>query len=616
MKEVEIMKEKNNYSFRQVFWAMLLSIMAAFVLLPTNVRAEETVNEEISEADLQTTGIVLPVPQNLTVTVEDCLTHVQFDVPESEYQGDMYYRIQCAKNGDWENGDYSYALYDTEEYFWLDIGEEYYFRVRIELDYYNSETGEYESFMSDWSEVVKQTIAYDPVVLKSVQSAGVEKIKLTWETSYDGEGYRIYRSTSKDSGYSLVKTITDPYTTTWTNTGRTPGTVYYYKVCTYDSTLTKKNGQFSVVKSTYSRPLKKTLTAKSAGIRAIQLTWKNAEDAVSGYEIYRATEENGTFKLIKTITSKDTLSFKNTNLTFAKYYYYKIRAYTVVNDQKVYGLFCAVKNARAMVPAPTMKNITLAGITKAKLTWEKVPYASGYQIYRATASNGTYKRIKTITGNKTFTHTAGSLVNGNTYYFKIRAYRTVNGKTYYGEYSPVKKRLMNKVGYEYESYYEKAKRIWGTDYYKEYATASAASKNMKTIKIKTWDINSKGQKYTRYHYLTVHKNIAETVQQIFKEIYNGKEKFPIKDVGGYSWRGASSSSEHCEGLAIDINYNENAQFSGDTGKPLVGSLYKPGKNPYSIPADGDVVNAFRKYGFSWGYWFYNPDYMHFSYFGR
>ena len=29
-----------------------------------------------------------------------------------------------------------------------------------------------------------------------------------------------------------------------------------------------------------------------------------------------------------------------------------------------------------------------------------------------------------------------------------------NGKTYYGEYSPVKKRLMNKVGYEYESYYE------------------------------------------------------------------------------------------------------------------------------------------------------------------
>lgn len=99
-----------------------------------------------------------------------------------------------------------------------------------------------------------------------------------------------------------------------------------------------------------------------------------------------------------------------------------------------------------------------------------------------------------------------------------------------------------------------------------------------------------------------------------KEIYNGDEKFPIKDVGGYSWRGDSSSSEHCEGLAIDINPNENAQFNGDTGKPMVGELYEPGENPYSIPPNGDVVKTFEKYGFSWGNWFWNPDYMLFSYF--
>ena len=69
MKEVEIMKEKKYDSFHQMFLVMLLSVMAAFVLLPTNVRAEETVNEEMPEADLQTAEIVLPVPQNLTVTV-------------------------------------------------------------------------------------------------------------------------------------------------------------------------------------------------------------------------------------------------------------------------------------------------------------------------------------------------------------------------------------------------------------------------------------------------------------------------------------------------------------------------------------------------------------------
>lgn len=144
------------------------------------------------------------------------------------------------------------------------------------------------------------------------------------------------------------------------------------------------------------------------------------------------------------------------------------------------------------------------------------------------------------------------------------------------------------MGYENEPFEKRAQRIFGKNDYIEFKSAKAAQKQMKEIKIKTWDINSKGKKYTRYHYLTVHKNIAPTVQQIFKEIYNGDEKFPIKDVGGYSWRGDNSSSVHCEGLAIDINYNENAQFDGDTGKPKVGGLYKPGKN------------------------FYNPDYMHFS----
>lgn len=583
-------------------------VLALFVFVPATAFATET-------TDIETSVIQLPTPKNLQVTVEDGNATMSFDMEENEYQDNISYRIQYDKNGNWDNPEYEDYIYDTSEtFYWLELGEKYSFRVRAELDYYN---GEYldETVVSEWTKPVSKIIANNPVVIKSVQSAGAEKIKISWEMSWDGEGYRIYRSTKPDSGFKPVKTIKDPYTTTWTNTNRTPGQVCYYKVCTYNSDLTYTEGQFSAVKSDYSRPLRKTLTAKAAGIHSIQLSWKNTESRVDGYEIYRANEKNGEFKRIKTITDKNKLTFTNTNRTFAKYYYYKIRAFCNVDGNRVYGKFSDVKSARAMVKAPDLQKVKLAGITKAKLTWDKVPYASGYQIYRATSSNGTYKRIKTIEGNKTFTHTAGSLVNGNTYYFKVRAYRIVDGTKYYGEYSTVRKRLMNKVGYEYESYESKSNRIFGTDYYKEYKSASAASKNMKTIQVKTWDINSNGKKYTRYHYLTVHKNIAETVQQIFKEIYNGKEKFPIKSVGGYSWRGDSSSSEHCEGLAIDINPNENAQFSGDTGKPMVGSLYKPGKNKYSIPADGDVVKAFRKYGFGWGARFYNPDYMHFSYFG-
>ena len=136
---------------------------------------------------------------------------------------------------------------------------------------------------------------------------------------------------------------------------------------------------------------------------------------------------------------------------------------------------------------------------------------------------------------------------------------------------------------------------------------------MKTIKIKVWDINSKGKKYTRKFYLTVQKNLAPSVKQMFKEIYKIKEKFPIHDIGCYSWRGDNSTSEHCIGAAIDINSNENYMI--EDGKILAGSFWKPKKNKYSIPLKCSLVKILEKYGFQRGFWGNRKDYMHFSYFG-
>ena len=68
------------------------------------------------------------------------------------------------------------------------------------------------------------------------------------------------------------------------------------------------------------------------------------------------------------------------------------------------------------------------------------------------------------------------------------------------------------------------------------------------------------------------------------------------------------------GLAIDINPEENYQIRND-GTILCGRLYKPGKNPYSIPMDGEFAHIMNKYGFTQGIFSSSRDYMHFSYFG-
>jgi hypothetical protein len=113
----------------------------------------------------------------------------------------------------------------------------------------------------------------------------------------------------------------------------------------------------------------------------------------------------------------------------------------------------------------------------------------------------------------------------------------------------------------------------------------------------------------------VHKDQAETVVTIFAEIFNGSEQFPIKDLGGFEWRNPNSDgthSAHNAGLAIDINSNEN--YCIYPNGRVVGSFWKPGENPYSIPEDGDVVTAFRNHGWFWlgNTWNSVRDYMHFS----
>lgn len=138
-----------------------------------------------------------------------------------------------------------------------------------------------------------------------------------------------------------------------------------------------------------------------------------------------------------------------------------------------------------------------------------------------------------------------------------------------------------------------------------------AQGDMVDVTLQVWDLNDSGEKYTRYFTIKVHKNIAATVLQIFREIYAGEEKFPIHYLGGFSHGG---HSEHTIGTAIDINPNENYYYNSKTGEQ-VGSYWKPGEDPYSIPLDGEVAQIFKKYGFSQGIWSTTVDYMHFSYFG-
>lgn len=144
-------------------------------------------------------------------------------------------------------------------------------------------------------------------------------------------------------------------------------------------------------------------------------------------------------------------------------------------------------------------------------------------------------------------------------------------------------------------------------------TQEEAEPIMREIEINVWKVNGKGEKYASTAQLTVHKDVADTVSEIFQEIFEGDEQFPIASVGGYAWRGGRS--EHNWGTAIDINPTQN--YCIYTSGTIVGDFWKPYEDQYSITPYGDVMNAFENHGWTWGgdAWSGNVDYMHFSYFG-
>ncbi len=88
---------------------------------------------------------------------------------------------------------------------------------------------------------------------------------------------------------------------------------------------------------------------------------------------------------------------------------------------------------------PKITSISKRGLKSLAITWSHSDYATKYQLYRATSKDGKYKKVYTSPDRWTYTYTNKKLSEGTHYYYKVRAYKTVNGKKYYSAWSDIKK---------------------------------------------------------------------------------------------------------------------------------------------------------------------------------
>ncbi len=243
------------------------------------------------------------------------------------------------------------------------------------------------------------------VTVSNVASSG--KPKVTWEAVEGASKYQVYRSDSRAGNYTRIYTTAG---TSFTNTSAVVGQTYYYKVKTVfaDTAITPK---FSSPKGTVcdlARPAISLNNVSSTG--KIKLSWEAVDGAVK-YQIYRATEKDGTYTRI--YTTKGT-SFTNTSLDAGKTYYYKVRA--LAADADANSAFSPAKYRTCDLPRPVAE-VALNSKGKPVITWDAVSDAVKYMVYIYDANDALIKKAS-VTGTK-LTHS--SAVADTTYSYCVVA---------------------------------------------------------------------------------------------------------------------------------------------------------------------------------------------------
>lgn len=197
-----------------------------------------------------------------------------------------------------------------------------------------------------------------------------------------------------------------------------------------------------------SRP---KLTAGSYAYNKIKLSWSTLSGA-EGYVIYRAASKAGKYKQVAVLNGEEKTSYVHRGVKTAKTYYYKVRAYQSQNDKKIFSKYSAVKSASAR-PAKVKGLTVMYEQGDVVLKWKKQSGASGYQLqvrenggkWKPYIEDGTYqfypekyaRNYRYDPNQRYFTGTVARWIinQDKTYAYRIRSYRTVDGKKVFGLYS-------------------------------------------------------------------------------------------------------------------------------------------------------------------------------------
>jgi fibronectin type 3 domain-containing protein len=258
-----------------------------------------------------------------------------------------------------------------------------------------------------------QTAVKTPSVPTGVTAAtaSVTSITVTWTAVEGASSYIIYGGTSSSSLAQIGTSIS----ATYTHTGLTAATMYYYAVASVNAGGTSVKSTATSATTGVSAPgVPSGVTAKAASSTSITVTWTSVTGA-SSYIIYGGTSSTS----LAQIGTSTSATYTHTGLTAATTYYYAVASVNAGGTSEKSTSVSAATGTDAP-SAPTGLTATVASSTSITVKFNTVTGATGYKLYWS-SNNSTFTLLSSLTST-TYTHSG--LAANTSYYYKVSA---VNG---------------------------------------------------------------------------------------------------------------------------------------------------------------------------------------------
>lgn len=259
-------------------------------------------------------------------------------------------------------------------------------------------------------------------------------VTLSWKAPGGASSYQVAYATTSGGSYKTFGTVTR---NSCKVTGLKANTTYYFKITAASE---GGNAQPSTVYKAATVPAAVTGLAKTTvGDTSVALSWKAVTGAAS-YQISYATASGGPYQVCAT-TSATSCTVKDLQPGTNYYFVAAAVSSTGTGANSTELAVTTTETVSTPEPEPTVPAVTkpakVTGLAKAsstttsiKLKWTKVSGATKYQVRMCAAKDGTFEKVKNVTGTSL---TVTGLQANTSYYFKVRAYNEGG----WGSYSTV-----------------------------------------------------------------------------------------------------------------------------------------------------------------------------------